>query len=213
MKQILLTAALLMATACGAQKTTKLPAPNMKRQTTTVMEAYKQRRSQRTFNQKELSRQDLADLLWTAQGVNREDGRLTMPSCMNWQEIRLYLFDRKGVSLYDPKTHSLQEVAQGDQRKLIAGRQDFVMQAPVSLLLVADLEKNGHTDARSREMAAVDAGICTQNICLFCAAAGLATVPRASMEHEKLSALLGLTEHQIPMMNCPVGSPKEEASK
>ena len=114
MKQILLTAALLMATACGAQKTTKLPAPNMKRQTTTVMEAYKQRRSQRTFNQKELSRQDLADLLWTAQGVNREDGRLTMPSCMNWQEIRLYLFDRKGVSLYDPKTHSLQEVAQGE---------------------------------------------------------------------------------------------------
>ena len=202
-------AAMLIATACGAQQTTKLPAPNMKRKTTTVMEAYKQRRSERTFGTKELSRQDLADLLWTAQGVNRPDGRLTMPSCMNWQEIRLYVFDRQGVSLYDPKTHSLQTVAEGDKRQLIAGRQDFVMQAPVSLLMVADLEKNGHTDARSREMAAVDAGICTQNICLFCAAAGLSTVPRASMEHDKISELLGLTANQIPMMNCPVGYPKK----
>ena len=209
MKQILLMAAMLIATACGAQQTTKLPAPNMKRKTTTVMEAYKQRRSERTFSTKELSRQDLADLLWTAQGVNRPDGRLTMPSCMNWQEIRLYVFDRQGVSLYDPKTHSLQTVAEGDKRQLIAGRQDFVMQAPVSLLMVADLEKNGHTDARSREMAAVDAGICTQNICLFCAAAGLSTVPRASMEHDKISELLGLTANQIPMMNCPVGYPKK----
>ncbi len=209
MKQILLMAAMLIATACGAQQTTKLPAPNMKRKTTTVMEAYKQRRSERTFGTKELSRQDLADLLWTAQGVNRPDGRLTMPSCMNWQEIRLYVFDRQGVSLYDPKTHSLQTVAEGDKRQLIAGRQDFVMQAPVSLLMVADLEKNGHTDARSREMAAVDAGICTQNICLFCAAAGLSTVPRASMEHDKISELLGLTANQIPMMNCPVGYPKK----
>ena len=210
MKKILLTATLLTAMACGAQKTDKLPAPNMKRQTTTVMEAYKQRRSERTFSTKELKQQDLADLLWAAQGVNREDGRLTMPSCMNWQEIRLYVFDRKGVSLYDPKTHTLQTVAEGDQRQLIAGRQDFVMQAPVSLLLVADLEKNGHTDARSREMAAVDAGICTQNICLFCAAAGLSTVPRASMEHDKISQLLGLSPNQIPMMNCPVGYPKGE---
>lgn len=210
MKKILLMATMLTAMACGAQKTPKLPAPDMKRQTTTVMEAYRQRRSERTFSQKELKAQDLADLLWAAQGVNREDGRLTMPSCMNWQEIRLYVFDRKGVSLYDPKTHTLQPVAEGDRRELIAGRQDFVMQAPVSLLLVADLEKNGHTDARSREMAAVDAGICTQNICLFCAAAGLSTVPRASMEHDKISQLLGLSPNQIPMMNCPVGYPKEK---
>ncbi len=209
MKQILLMAVMIIATACSAQNGNKLPAPNLKRQTRSVMETYKQRKSERSFSTKELSRQDLADLLWAAQGVNREDGKLTMPSCMNWQEIRLYVFDQKGVSLYDPKSHSLQNVAEGDKRQLIAGRQDFVMQAPVSLLLVADLEKDGHADARSREMAAVDAGICTQNICLFCAAAGLSTVPRASMEHDKIVELLGLTQNQIPMMNCPVGYPKE----
>ncbi|MBQ7182060.1 MAG: SagB/ThcOx family dehydrogenase [Bacteroidaceae bacterium] len=209
MKKMLLMAAMLMATACGAEDNSKLPAPNMKRKTTTVMEAYKQRRSQRKFSKKELRESDLSDLLWAAQGKNRDDGRLTMPSCMNWQEIRLYVFDSKGVSLYDPQKHELQPIVAGDYRQLIAGRQDFVLQAPVSLLLVADLEKNGKTDARAREFAAVDAGICTQNICLFCAAAGLATVPRASMEHEKLAALLKLSEHQIPMMNCPVGYPSE----
>jgi len=208
-KRFFLMAIVFAATACMAQDVNKLPAPNMKRHTSSVMEAYKQRRSDRTFSKKQLSKQDLADLLWAAQGVNREDGKLTMPSCMNWQEIRLYVFDSKGVSLYDPHTHSLTTVAKGDKRALIAGRQDFVMDAPVSLLMVADLDKNGKTDARAREMAAVDAGICTQNVCLFCAAAGLSTVPRASMEHEKISSLLGLTKNQIPMMNTPVGYPKK----
>ena len=206
MRKILFAAVLFVA-ALGQAQTTKLPQPDMKRQTLSVMETFKQRHSDRTFSNIDLPQQVLADLLWAAQGVNREDGKLTMPSCMNWQEIRLYVFTKDGVSLYDPKGHSLTEVARGDQRKLVAGRQDFVLQAPVCLVLVVDLEKNGHTDARSREMATVDAGICTQNICIFCAAAGLSTVPRASMEHEKISQLLNLTENQIPMMNCPVGYP------
>jgi nitroreductase len=87
-------------------------------------------------------------------------------------------------------------------------RQEFVMEAPVSLVRVGDLDKMGNDDQRSREMVCVDAGICTQNICLFCSAAGLSTVPRASMNHKEIHRVLKLTNGQIPIMNTPVGYPK-----
>ena len=57
-------------------------------------------------------------------------------------------------------------------------------------------------------MTAVDVGICTQNICLACAAFGLATVPRASMDREGIRKLLKLSENQQPIMNNPVGYAK-----
>lgn len=208
MKKWMMGAALLlMTTACQAQHGNALPAPDMNRKTLSVMQTYQQRQSTRTYDSRDLSQQDLADLLWAATGVNRENGNLTMPSCRNWQEIRVYVFDKKGVSLYDPKTHSLIPQVEGDYRKLIAAGQDFVLAAPVCLLIVADMEKPGVTDARSHEMVTVDAGICSENINLFCAAAGLCTVPRASHDAAALQQLLGLSEYQIPILNNPVGYP------
>ena len=105
-KLTLLVAALLMGMTAFAQ-TTKLPQPNMQRKTLTVMETFQQRKSVREYDVKPLSDQDLGDLLWAAQGQNRPDGHLTAPTAMNRQEIRLYVFTAKGVSLYNPKEHSL----------------------------------------------------------------------------------------------------------
>lgn len=198
----------LFLSVCVFSQTTKLPKPDLKRRTLTVMQAYKERHSERLFNSRQLSTQDLSDLLWAAQGVNRENGNLTMPSCMNKQEIRIYVFDKRDVCLYDPKTHTLTKITHGDYRHLVADRQEFVMQAPVSLVLVGDLDKMGNDDQRFREMMCVDAGICTQNICLFCSAAGLSTFPRASMDHKEISRILKLSPRQIPIMNTPIGYPK-----
>jgi hypothetical protein len=40
---------------------------------------------------------------------------------------------------------------------------------------------------------------------LFCAAANLATVPRASMDKDQLKTVLKLKEAQLPVINHPVG--------
>ncbi len=192
-----------------AQSKIQLPSPNMERQTASVMNAFMQRQSIRSYSQKMLSQQDLSDLLWAAQGKNRADGRLTAPTAMNRQEIRVYLFTQEGAYLYQPQTHTLEAVAEGDHRQLIAGRQAFAKEAPVSLLLVADMEKFGSNNEHARWMVGVDVGIVTQNIDLFCAAAGLCTVPRGTMEHKALKELLGLGENQEPVINNPVGYPKE----
>ncbi|MBR1668366.1 MAG: SagB/ThcOx family dehydrogenase [Bacteroidaceae bacterium] len=208
MKQFaLLAVTLLMGTTCFAQ-TQNLPKPNLQRKTLTVMETFQQRKSIRDYSPKKLSEQDLSDLLWASMGVNRENGNLTAPTAMNRQEIRLYVFDDKGVSQYDPKAHSLTQVATGDHRDIVAGRQAFAKEAPVSLLMVGDFDKFGSKNEHAQAMVAMDAGYVSQNIDLFCAAAGLATVPRATMDVKALQELLGLNENQVPLLNNPVGYPK-----
>lgn len=187
----------------------KLPAPNLQRQTLTVMEAFQLRKSVREYRAELLSEQDLSDLLWAAQGVNRDNGNLTAPTAMNRQEILLYVFAEQGVCLYTPKDHSLTMVAEGDHRDIVAGRQDFAKAAPVSLVMVGDFGKFGRNDEHARSMVSMDAAYVSQNIDLFCAAAGLATVPRATMDAKAIQALLGLNKNQVPLLNNPVGYPRQ----
>ena len=110
---------------------------------------------------------------------------------------------------YDAKANSLQPIAKGDHRAAVAGSQDFVKSAPVSLVLVSDLSRFGNIADHTKLMAAVDAGIVCQNINIFCAATGLATVPRATMDQAALKRILKLTDSQLPIMNNPVGYPRE----
>lgn len=207
-KLSLVTTFLLMGISCFAQ-TTKLPTPDMKRQTISVMETYKQRKSVREYSAKALSEQDLSDLLWAAQGQNREDGHLTSPTAMNRQEIRLYVFTEKSVSLYDPQANTLTQVASGDHRGIMASGQDFVKNAPVVLLMVADMDKFRSNNQHAQWMVAVDTGIVCENINLFCSAAGLCTVPRGTIDSKAISTLLGLNDNQIPLINNPVGYPSK----
>ncbi len=204
-KNLFLLAWLVVATSACAQQVTNLPQPNMKRNTLSVMETYKQRHSERTYSTKMLSEQDLSDLLWATQGKNREDGHLTAATAMNRQEIRTYVFTEKGVCFYDPQQHTLTKVADGDHRDIVAGRQAFAKEAPVSLVLVADMDKFGSNNQHAQWMVGVDVGIASENIYLFCSAAELNTVARGTMDQKAIQQLLGLTENQIPVINHPVG--------
>ena len=209
MKKQTLLASLMLVAATSFAQTQTLPKPNMQRQTLSVMETFQQRKSVRAYSPQQLSEQDLSDLLWAASGVNRENGNLTAPTAMNRQEIRLYVFTDKGVSLYDPKTHTLSHVVDGDHRDIVAGPQDFAKTAPTVLLMVADMEKFGSTNEHAQAMVAVDTGIMSENINIFCSAAGLCTVTRAMMNQDAIRSLLNFTDKQIPIINNPVGYPKK----
>lgn len=92
---MLKTAAALVFTvsatvSCSAQEQISLPQPS-KSLETTVIEALQNRRSERVFAEKQMSDQDLASLLWAANGINREDGRRTAPSAINAQDIDIYV--------------------------------------------------------------------------------------------------------------------------
>ena len=194
--QLLLACLVFSVAAFAADKVIKLPKPNLNR-TGTVMKALSERHSTREFASKALNLSDLSDLLWAANGINRSDsGKRTAPSALNKQD----------VDLYDAKNHQLNLIAEGDYRGAVAGGQAFVISAPVSLVLVSDLSRFGDTkNAHTQLMGAMDAGIVSQNISIFCSAARLATVPRASMDINQLKKVLKLKESQVPMMNHPIG--------
>lgn len=205
-KNMLKTAAALVFTvsatvSCSAQEQISLPQPS-KSLETTVIEALQNRRSERVFAEKQMSDQDLASLLWAANGINREDGRRTAPSAINAQDIDIYVVRADGSYLWDAKENTLKRVSDEDLRPLVAKGQDFVLQAPVSLVLVSDKSRFGN---RPANFAQADAGYVSQNICLYCSAAGWACCPRASMDTEGLKKALQLSESQEPMLNNTVG--------
>lgn len=190
-------------------KDIKLNAPDKERGAS-VMQALAMRKSDRTFAEKPLSLQDLSDLLWAANGINRpESGKRTAPSAMNRQDIDIYVCLPQGAFLYDATAQVLKAVCKEDLRAAVGGKQDFVKEAPVSLVLVSDISKFNGDEQHRLITGAMDAGIVSQNIALFCAATGLVTVPRMSMDQKKLQEALQLKAGQRLMMNHPVGYPKK----
>ena len=172
-----------------------------------VMETLANRHSTREFSNKNLTLQELSNLLWAANGINRpEKGMRTAPSAMTAQEVDVYVCMEEGAFLYDAKSNQLQPVIQEDLRGLVGGKQTFVKNAPVVLLMVSDLSKlPGGNSEQTKLMAAIDAGIVSQNISIACSGLGLITVPRASMEKEALAQKLKLKSTQLLLMNNPVG--------
>jgi SagB-type dehydrogenase family enzyme len=173
-----------------------------------LMEALAKRSSSREFSRDPLPLPLLSDLVWAAFGVNRPDGGRTAPSAINAQEIDVYVALPTGAYLYDAKAHALQLVAASDLRR-VTGYQDFVDEAPLDLVYVADHSRMKLVPAGSRaSYAAAAAGAITQNVYLFAASYGLATVIRAWIDRAAIADALGLTHDQEVLLSQTVGYPK-----
>lgn len=187
----------------------KLPAPVMTGGKP-LMEALAARRSMREYSAKALSQQVLSNLLWAAAGVNRPaSGKRTVPSARDWREIDIYVTLPEGVYRYDATDHVLVPVRKDDLRAA-TGMQDFVGQAPVNLVYVADLSRMEGADAEQQSLyAAADTGFIAQNVYLFCASEGLAAVVRGSVDREALAVKLGLGAQQRIILAQTVGYPAQ----
>jgi SagB-type dehydrogenase family enzyme len=172
-----------------------------------LMAALAARRSAREFASDALSPQQLSDLLWAAWGANRPDGGRTAPSALNAQEIDLYVALPVGAYRYDAAAHALQRVAAADLRR-VTGYQDFVDEAPLDLVFVADHGRMGMVPVAQREsFASASAGAIAQNVYLYCASAGLATVIRAWIDRQAIADALGLPHDQQVLLSQTVGRP------
>ncbi len=173
-----------------------------------LMIALNERRSSRSFSSKELPLDIISNLLWAAFGVNRQDsGMRTAPSAMNLQEIDIYVAMQKGLYLYGPAQHALGPVMAKDIREF-AGVQDFTQAAPLTLIYIADFSKMKGDDERKMFLAATDTGFISQNVYLFCASEGLATVVLSWVDRPALSKIMSLRDDQKIILTQPVGYPK-----
>lgn len=175
-----------------------------------LLDALSKRKSTREFAAKPLGLDLLADLLWAANGYNRpETKHRTAPTARNYQEMDVYVALESGTYLYDADTNQLVPIDTRDLRAA-TGEQDYVGSAPLNLVYVADLSrmKDSPDRTESRFYSAVDAGFIAQNVYLFCAARGLATVVRGLVPRARLVELMGLRPSQRIILAQSVGYPR-----
>ena len=208
MRKSMLLVVLMTASCVLAQDLKPIPLPPPQTDGgRPLMQVLKDRKTTRDFAPDKLSPQVLSNLLWAAFGVNRPDGRRTAPSAMNRQEIDIYVATGEGLFLYDAKGNRLEPVLAQDVRPA-TGTQPFVATAPLDLVYVADLSKAGSGPDADLYTAA-DTGFIAQNVYLFCASEGLATVVRGSIDRAALAKAMKLRPEQRIILSQTVGYPKK----
>lgn len=173
-----------------------------------LIQALKLRRSIREYSDRPLPVQVLSDLLWAAFGINRPSGDRTAPYWRHIMVIDVYAAMADGVWLYEPKRHVMLPHLGTDIRAQ-TGTQDFVANAPLNLVYVAHGERMPDIPATGRRLyASVDTGFIGQNVYLFCASEGLATVFRGAVDYEKLNRTMQLGVGQFVTFAQTVGYPR-----
>ena len=174
--------------------TQSLPKPDMVGGKT-LMQSLQERKSVREFGRRAVNDQTLADMLWAAVGVNRQDGKRTIPTALNSQDLTVYVLKFDGVWQYDARGHKLIQVSDKDLRPLL-GTQDYAKDAALDLVYVST-------------SGAMHAGSAYQNVGLYCADKGLNNVVRGYFEKADLEKELKLNENQWIVVSQAVGWPKE----
>ncbi len=188
MLAFLCCAALAVPAQAEAEMLVELPAPQ-KTGGLSMLESLAKRHVERRFDSRPLPMQEVSNILWAACGVNREDGRLTVPTAMNYQRIGVYAVLPEGVYRYDAGRNVLEQVLQGDYLKL------YDNGAPMVLL---------HAAQESDRYSPFHIGSMYENVALYCASAGLANVMKAQ-ETNRLDGKLLLPEGWKVYMIQPVG--------
>ena len=175
-----------------------------------LMQVLQERKSQREFAPDPLPPQVLSNLLWAAWGISRpESGKRTAPSAMNRQEMDVYVATADGLYLYEAKEHRLKPVAKEDVRAL-TGTQTYVGTAPVNLIYVSRAGGGPGSAEDKAIFGGAHAGFISENVYLFCASEGLATVVRGSINREPLAKAMQLGPEQKIILAQTVGYPKKK---
>jgi len=174
-----------------------------------LMQALALRHSTRSFAARPLELQELSNLLWAADGINRpESGGRTAPSARGWHEIDVYVARPEALYRYDPPTHTLVPVVARDLRPL-TGVQPFVATAPLDLVYVADRSRQGNaSDEEKEQYNFANTGFIAQNVYLYCASQGLVAVVRAMIDRPALAEAMGLGPEQHVILAQTVGYPE-----
>jgi SagB-type dehydrogenase family enzyme len=188
------------------------------------MQVLKNRKSWRLYTTEKIPLQVLSNLLWAAFGINRPElGLRTAPSAGNRQDIDIYVATADGVYVYDAKANLLNPIVAEDIRNL-SGRQfppsnvpaNVVPQldeAPINLIYVSDGRKwyKGMTEEENFRFAFAHTGYISQNVYLYCASQGLATVARALFDKPSLEQKIRLHPEQYATLVQSIGYPRKRS--
>jgi len=186
----------------------KLPPPETNNR---LDKALAERRSVRRYAPRELSFDEISQLLWAGQGVTSPNGYRTAPTAGGTLPLELSLITASGVFRYDPRDHALEQVAGDDRRKPLASacvNQRFVREAPAVIVVGGAVERTARIYRdRARRYVALEAGCASQNIMLEAVALGLGSVMIGAYHDDEVARIAGLPPGAIPFAVIPVGVP------
>lgn len=177
-----------------------------------LIKAYELRESTKYFSEKEISIKELSTILWSANGINRKDGKRTAPSPFGKELIDLYVFSNIGIHLYDAKQNKLLLRSTKNSKKDIGAESGArgTETASIVLLLTGDLSKLPDFISRDVKIntAHATAGTVGQNIYLIANALNLGTRFVGSINEKGIRNCLELSEDEIPLYIMPLGHKK-----
>ena len=193
---------------------------------TDFMKALQTRSSCREYDpNKELSLQQLSNLLWAAYGNNRQNkvrqkhhflAYKTVPSSCAAYPLELYVVNKKGIYLYIPDKDELKLIKEGNFMSL-TGTQSFVPDCSLNIYFVTNYKKQKEfpnerlanmykTNNNAMKHSLIDAGIVSQNISVFCEIYGLKSIVRGDLgDAKKMRELLNLDEEREPILAQSIG--------
>jgi SagB-type dehydrogenase family enzyme len=190
--------------------TVQLPAPS-KKGAVSVEEAILRRRSLRDFASDPVGLAEIAQLLWSAQGLTSRQGLRAAPSAGARYPLETYLACSEGLFRYHLVSHSLIKLQAADLRSDLARAawgQTFVAQAPVSIIFTAVYERTtSRYGERGIRYVHIDLGHAAQNVHLQAEALGLGSVPVGAFDDDAIAEVLQLPSDQKPLYIIPIGRP------
>ena len=198
----------------GDNELITLPEPRYESEVS-VEEALLNRRSVRDYSGESLTLQELAQLVWAAQGITGPSGKRTAPSAVALYPIELYVVVGNvedvadGIYKYWPHTHQLERVVDGDKRgrlALAAMGQAHVNNGAIDIVICANYERTtSKLGSESIKFVHMEAGHVSQNVYLQVEALGLATVTIGGFFDDLVKEVLNLPDDEDPLYIMPVG--------
>lgn len=192
-----------------AQKEIILPGPRTKGNMS-LEESILRRRSVRSYDSKELSMEEISQLLWAAQGVtDTARGLRAAPSAGGLYPLEIYIIKSDGIFHYNVSNHSLEKKGDRDVRGDMveaAWGQASIKQAPVSVIFCA--VRSRVTDKygrRGNRYVDIEVGHAAENLHLEAVALGLSSVPIGAFTDSEVKKILGLPRDTEPIYIVPVG--------
>jgi SagB-type dehydrogenase family enzyme len=193
----------------------ELPQPD-KQSNVSVEEAIAQRRSVRSYLNKGLAMKELAQLLWSAQGItNISRGFRAAPSAGATYPLKVYTVVGqvdgldKGVYQYQPESHQLKPVSYKDVKtslSIAALGQSSIDKAPVCIVLTAIYDVTTAVyNQRGVRYVHMECGHAAENIYLQAESLNMGTVVIGAFHDDKVKSLLNLSEAETPLYIMPVG--------
>jgi SagB-type dehydrogenase family enzyme len=195
----------------GESQVVKLPPPQTKG-AVSVEEALAKRRSVRKFTARDLTWEQIGQLLWSMQGITGGDGLRTTPSAGALYPLEIYVATAAGLYRYRPEIHQLIQVGTRDVRRDLreAALHQEAMDASAVFAIAAVPERTRRRyAARTDRYVWMEAGHAAQNLLLQAVTLGLGAVPVGAFNDQRVGALLSLRADEVPLYLIPVGRPSQ----